>query len=247
MDDLFVERGAGTEKPQWFLPPGTRSRPDRAICSCDLRAPRRRKVSSRCAASPIEDGQSFRLNSTALSGGLDYLIIAAEDDARRAQNPKSVTWCPPLAVFATKISAAEDNVGEGPVITVECDASPGRSTGNIGRDPRPGDRSREIRRRHHQRQRGTDQQAALALAPHQTGPRRQHPGEVEARPRAWLPPRRRRQVVHPDLSSAQVAGQLASQRRAAAVQDRHAHRCRGRPRRRAGEIDRGSGGRRQRY
>ena len=72
-----------------------------------------------------EDGKSFRLNTTALSGGLGYLIDVAEDDARRAaQNPKSVTWCPPLAGFATKISAAEDNVLEGYVITVECDKTP---------------------------------------------------------------------------------------------------------------------------
>ncbi len=72
----------------------------------------------------LED-KVFRINTTALTGGLEFLIEVCEDDARRAaQNPKPVVFCPSLGVFGTKVSAAEDNILEGLVITVECDAHP---------------------------------------------------------------------------------------------------------------------------
>jgi hypothetical protein len=45
----------------------------------------------------------FRLSTAKLSGGLQFLVDVAEDDARRAaQNPAPVVFCPPIAVFTGK-------------------------------------------------------------------------------------------------------------------------------------------------
>jgi hypothetical protein len=69
--------------------------------------------------------EKFRITPTGLSGGLDHLIEAAEDDARRAaQNPRPVVFCPPLAVFSNNRQAREVDVALGLVISVECDQHP---------------------------------------------------------------------------------------------------------------------------
>jgi AAA domain len=71
------------------------------------------------------DDKPFRLTSAALTGGLDYLVEVAEDDARRAaQFPKPVVFCPPLATFASKNRAREQDIVEGLALSVECDAHP---------------------------------------------------------------------------------------------------------------------------
>jgi hypothetical protein len=67
----------------------------------------------------------FRFSPTDLIGGLGYLADVAEDDARRAaQFPEPVVFCPPLAVFANKNHAGEDDVVAGLALSVECDERP---------------------------------------------------------------------------------------------------------------------------
>jgi hypothetical protein len=74
-----------------------------------------------------EDGSTkpFRITPTGLSGGLPFLISAAEDDARRAANcPKPVVFCPPLATFHSNNGATEADLEEGLALSVECDTYP---------------------------------------------------------------------------------------------------------------------------
>jgi hypothetical protein len=53
----------------------------------------------------------FRVTPTSLKGGLKFLLDVVEDDARRAaQAPKAVVFCPPLAVFANKDHAREQDI-----------------------------------------------------------------------------------------------------------------------------------------
>ena len=67
----------------------------------------------------------FRINLTALSGGLRFLVDVAEDDARRAANdPKPVVFCPPIATFVGKERAREVDILEGLALSVECDHHP---------------------------------------------------------------------------------------------------------------------------
>lgn len=67
----------------------------------------------------------FRVNPTALVGGLKFLVDVAEDDANRAANhPKPVVFCPPIATFANKDHAREKDITEGLALSVECDANP---------------------------------------------------------------------------------------------------------------------------
>jgi hypothetical protein len=67
----------------------------------------------------------FRISSAALSGGLNFLVDVAEDDARRAaNNPKKVVFCPPIATFKNKDRAREIDIAEGLALSVECDARP---------------------------------------------------------------------------------------------------------------------------
>src|SRR5207344_1082779 len=59
------------------------------------------------------------------TGGLGFLVDAAEDDARRAaQAPIKVVFCPPIAVFASRDSAAEENIEQALALSVECDKHP---------------------------------------------------------------------------------------------------------------------------
>jgi hypothetical protein len=72
-----------------------------------------------------DNNRVFRFSPTDLIGGLGYLADVAEDDARRAaQNPSPVVFCPPLAVFANKNHAGEDDVVAGLALSVECDERP---------------------------------------------------------------------------------------------------------------------------
>jgi hypothetical protein len=67
----------------------------------------------------------FRINPTALSGGLKFLIDVAEDDARRAANdPRPVVFCPPIATFVGKDRAREIDILEGLALSAECDHHP---------------------------------------------------------------------------------------------------------------------------
>jgi hypothetical protein len=67
----------------------------------------------------------FRITPAALSGGLPFLIEAAEDDANRAANhPKPVVFAPPIAVFADRERAREIDIVEGLALSVECDQHP---------------------------------------------------------------------------------------------------------------------------
>jgi AAA domain len=70
-------------------------------------------------------GAPFRVTPTSLKGGLKFLLDVVEDDARRAaQAPKAVVFCPPLAVFANKDHAREQDITAGLALSVECDAHP---------------------------------------------------------------------------------------------------------------------------
>jgi hypothetical protein len=72
-----------------------------------------------------DSAKPFRISPTGLSGGLPFLIEAAEDDAlRAADHPKPVVFCPPIAVFADKERAREVDILEGLALSVECDQHP---------------------------------------------------------------------------------------------------------------------------
>jgi hypothetical protein len=72
-----------------------------------------------------DSAKPFRINDIKLTGGLPFLIEAAEDDARRAANePKPVVFCPPIAVFAPTGKAREQDLLEAPAFSVELDQNP---------------------------------------------------------------------------------------------------------------------------
>jgi hypothetical protein len=67
----------------------------------------------------------FRLSPANLAGGFKFLVDVAEDDARRAaQDPKRVVFCPPIATFASKDRAREEDIASGLVLSAECDQRP---------------------------------------------------------------------------------------------------------------------------
>ena len=67
----------------------------------------------------------FRITPTSLKGGLKFLMEAAEDDARRAAyNPKPIVFCPPIATFTNTKHAGEEDLFEGPVLSVDLDKNP---------------------------------------------------------------------------------------------------------------------------
>jgi hypothetical protein len=71
------------------------------------------------------EDETFRLSPTPLTGGLDFIIEVAEDDARRAaQFPEPIVFCPPLAVFSNRGHAGEADVLLGLVLSTECDSNP---------------------------------------------------------------------------------------------------------------------------
>jgi Protein of unknown function (DUF3987) len=66
-----------------------------------------------------------RIIATPLKGGLNFLIEAAEDEARRAaQHPRAAVFCPPVATFTSTKHAREIDLFEGPVLLVELDKNP---------------------------------------------------------------------------------------------------------------------------
>ena len=72
-----------------------------------------------------DTNEVFRISPTSLKGGLKFLVNVVEDDARRAaQAPRPVVFCPPLAVFANKDHAREEDILAGVALTVDCDQHP---------------------------------------------------------------------------------------------------------------------------
>jgi hypothetical protein len=72
------------------------------------------------------EDKSFRISSVpVIAGNFKFLCDVVEDDARRAaQYPKAIVFCPPLATFANKDSAREEDIAEGFTLSVECDENP---------------------------------------------------------------------------------------------------------------------------
>jgi len=71
--------------------------------------------------------KAFRIAPVALNGAgiFQFLVECAEDDARRAaQFPKAIVFCPPIATFATKDHAREEDILRGLTLSVECDQNP---------------------------------------------------------------------------------------------------------------------------
>jgi uncharacterized protein DUF3987 len=69
--------------------------------------------------------KSFRITDVPLTGGLPFLMEAAEDDARRAANdPQPVVFCPPVATFLPNGRAREQDLLEAPAFSVELDQNP---------------------------------------------------------------------------------------------------------------------------
>jgi hypothetical protein len=72
-----------------------------------------------------DSAKPFRITPVSRAGDFKFLIDAVEDDARRAANdPKSVVFCPPIAVFSTKDRAREQDILAGLALSVECDERP---------------------------------------------------------------------------------------------------------------------------
>jgi hypothetical protein len=73
------------------------------------------------------DDKVFRVEGvpTTATNFSRYLCDVAHDIARRAaQDPKPVVFCPPLATFRERKSAAEADLVEGLTLSVECDQNP---------------------------------------------------------------------------------------------------------------------------
>jgi hypothetical protein len=69
----------------------------------------------------------FRITPVALkgTGNFRFLVECAEDDSRRAaQFPQPIVFCPPLATFAVKDRAREQDILLGLTLSVECDQHP---------------------------------------------------------------------------------------------------------------------------
>jgi len=72
-----------------------------------------------------ENDPPYRITATSLKGGLNFLVDAAEDDARRAaQHPRPLVFSPPVATFTSTSHAREKDLLEGPVLAVELDENP---------------------------------------------------------------------------------------------------------------------------
>ena len=74
-----------------------------------------------------DSSKPFRISNISLKGGLQFLVEAAEDDARRAaNNPTPVVFCPPVATFRLDANgrAREQDLLEAPALSVELDQKP---------------------------------------------------------------------------------------------------------------------------
>jgi hypothetical protein len=69
----------------------------------------------------------FRINAIKLNGNFQLLCDCAADIARAAANAvEPAVFAPPIATFRNGRSAAEGDIAEGLVLSVECDAHPQR-------------------------------------------------------------------------------------------------------------------------
>lgn len=68
---------------------------------------------------------SFRITPIPRQGNFQFLVDAVVDDARRAaQAPRAAVFCPPIAVFNNRDRAREEDLLQGPALSVECDQRP---------------------------------------------------------------------------------------------------------------------------
>ena len=82
-------------------------------------------IASMRAFPDIKGHKPFRITPVTVYEGLDHVIEAAVDDARRAaQAPDKVVFCPPIATFNSRKRAREIDLAEGLALSVECDARP---------------------------------------------------------------------------------------------------------------------------
>jgi hypothetical protein len=89
-------------------------------------------VSLRAFYDDANNSKSFRISPTRLTGGLNFLIERAEDDARRAANePRRIVFCPPIATFTNKDRARKEDVAEGLALSVECDQHPQKARARL--------------------------------------------------------------------------------------------------------------------
>ena len=67
----------------------------------------------------------FRITPVKLNGNLGTLVDRAYHNAQLAASaPTKVVFCPPIATFTGKKDAREQNLAEGPVLSIECDSHP---------------------------------------------------------------------------------------------------------------------------
>jgi hypothetical protein len=77
-----------------------------------------------------DEEDPFRITAVAFHGDrrFHFLVDQAEHNARSAaQADKAVVFCPPLAIFNNRNKAREEDILEGPVLSVECDQYPQRA------------------------------------------------------------------------------------------------------------------------
>src|SRR5262245_7372824 len=64
-----------------------------------------------------DDNKPFNIMPTSLKGGLQFLIEAAEDEARRAANePKPVMFAPPVATFKRGGQTRQEDASQRPAL-----------------------------------------------------------------------------------------------------------------------------------
>ena len=83
----------------------------------------------------FEEGTNKPLRTAApnlVGGGLKFLVDSAQDFARRAaNNHPAAVFCPPPATFTNGERAREEDLFEGPVLSVECDARPAEARATL--------------------------------------------------------------------------------------------------------------------
>ena len=170
-----------------------------------------------------DSAKPFRISPVPLTGGLKFVTKRAFDDAHRAANaPKSVVFCPPIAIFENDRKAGEKDIVAGLALSVELDQHPQRARDELTRllgaptlvvrsggrwiDPATGVEHDKLHI--HWRLAKPATRATLA--------------DLKSRARSRGPPGRRRPVEQAGLPPNSLGRQLASQGRAAPVRDRRA-------------------------
>src|SRR5262245_65548567 len=65
--------------------------------------------------------ETFRINAIKLNGNFAFLCDCATNAAHDAANAKDkIVFAPPIATFRNGRSAAEDDIAEGVVLSIEC-------------------------------------------------------------------------------------------------------------------------------